>query len=1051
MCYGKLNYFDFERIDAKIALLSGPNATGKSAFMDVICIALYGEPTLSRREFTGNLLTAKIIHDDRPPTESAFVSLIFSVDDTLYEVYRTFTQQQENDLIQQKVVAIYHIADNEKHTVAEGVVMVNQWILQHIGSPEEIMMSSMLCQNDNANFFYQKPADQKLILEKALHMENIRAFENVLEEATKAHKYTLEKVVCYHKGLSDDDQTSAADVNEKASLEQELHRITPEINRLTIATNALLSKIGDKTNLVIRDDLPQQIDALRSNIHEEISDDQLMIRTGQLQERKAKLLESYIEGPYEHTLADYKDALLALEQQISEHQHRRPSKPDLTLEIISKTQKEYDKWASNKVRYDDNLENIVNELESMEVTKPEKHSAKQTLATVADIRDALSKYHKLIPAWIAHTEKEPPRGMSLEDCESTIAAYTAWQAQQPATWLKSKSAAEKERDRLQKLVDESKATVKELLNYRVERAEHKQATKVADLQQAISELQSINTNITLSRPADDPVALKAWLKRRREWEAFLKKVPDDTAANLQNSLNIATEIQDLQQTEFNPECYACCKQPKYIRLQHLQKLATDQQRTVAQLKEAAHVRKEYEDRVEAMEHEIREWDRSEKDALALKELKDKRTKLAASVWLTWDHQIKQSTAALDKATAGLAKAEKFIRERDALQPSYKRAVTDVEKARHYQEWSQQKSALRAQVDAIASELWSMYSATLKHNQHLLAKQKQHAQEAAEWERRMSMIRGQRDLVEAWSAWESKASDLEAQRHRTAWICQWLVYVEDEQSHSKISHLKKELDIYRRSILYMEWKALTQEKDALLRRQHDAIESLARINADLTRMLGKSVQLAAVKACLDDLTQRYERLCEFKKRFIGEKQDGFKAFIYKDRVAPLIETEVNAFVANIDQFRLRIKVKNNRFIYLLDDRGNLPTLDHASGYQKFIVGLGMRIALSRIGAVGQNLKHLFLDEGFVAMDADNLQKTHELLRDIMSTGGYRSMILMSHLETIKDATDVRINVVRDTGRSSQLRVGERRMPLKKSARSALEPPKKRGRPRKLPSS
>ena len=82
---------------------------------------------------------------------------------------------------------------------------------------------------------------------------------------------------------------------------------------------------------------------------------------------------------------------------------------------------------------------------------------------------------------------------------------------------------------------------------------------------------------------------------------------------------------------------------------------------------------------------------------------------------------------------------------------------------------------------------------------------------------------------------------------------------------------------------------------------------------------------------------------------------------------------------------------------------------ASGYQKFIIGLALRIAFAKIGAIGQNLKHLFIDEGFVACDMYNLDKIHNILQSIYKYGGYESIMLMSHLETIRSSADISINI------------------------------------------
>jgi DNA repair exonuclease SbcCD ATPase subunit len=97
--------------------------------------------------------------------------------------------------------------------------------------------------------------------------------------------------------------------------------------------------------------------------------------------------------------------------------------------------------------------------------------------------------------------------------------------------------------------------------------------------------------------------------------------------------------------------------------------------------------------------------------------------------------------------------------------------------------------------------------------------------------------------------------------------------------------------------------------------------------------------------------------------------------------------------------------------LIEDRGNLPTLDKASGYQNFIIGLAFRIILTRIGAIGQQLKHLFIDEGFTACDSVNIEKVPVLLKSILKYGGYDSILIMSHLDSVRDCTSIHINIER----------------------------------------
>jgi DNA repair exonuclease SbcCD ATPase subunit len=57
--------------------------------------------------------------------------------------------------------------------------------------------------------------------------------------------------------------------------------------------------------------------------------------------------------------------------------------------------------------------------------------------------------------------------------------------------------------------------------------------------------------------------------------------------------------------------------------------------------------------------------------------------------------------------------------------------------------------------------------------------------------------------------------------------------------------------------------------------------------------------------------------------------------------------------------------------------------------------------------------LFLDEGFVACDADHLVLAPSFLRNLL--GIYQSVVLFTHLEELKDAADLQINIHRDPAR------------------------------------
>jgi hypothetical protein len=207
--------------------------------------------------------------------------------------------------------------------------------------------------------------------------------------------------------------------------------------------------------------------------------------------------------------------------------------------------------------------------------------------------------------------------------------------------------------------------------------------------------------------------------------------------------------------------------------------------------------------------------------------------------------------------------------------------------------------------------------------------------------------------------------------------------------------------------------LSRDELAMRKKEHDDREKFQQIIDMYTQ---HAVDLRAKLAILELLDAK----------FVGTgsgdcEGEGYKEWVYRTHVVPVLETHVNMFLAMVDDISLSIKYTNKSFQYLVMDRGNTPTLGMASGYQRFIISLALRIAFAKIGATGQNLGHLFIDEGFVACDAVNLDKVNGLLKNIMMYGGYTSIMLMSHLDTIRSAADMVIDIER-TGRFSYIHHG-----------------------------
>jgi DNA repair exonuclease SbcCD ATPase subunit len=161
-------------------------------------------------------------------------------------------------------------------------------------------------------------------------------------------------------------------------------------------------------------------------------------------------------------------------------------------------------------------------------------------------------------------------------------------------------------------------------------------------------------------------------------------------------------------------------------------------------------------------------------------------------------------------------------------------------------------------------------------------------------------------------------------------------------------------------------------------------------------------------------------------------------------------------------------KARSFVWFLRDGTNRTVLQKASGFQRFIVGMAMRIAMSRLGICRAEYKQFFIDEGFTACDGENLEKAPAFLRSLLEGGsgltsgqasgtqasgapafvkGYSSVVLATHLEELKTCGDVQVGIVRDAlSGVARVAVGTVR-----TAPSVPADKAKRGRPKKAPAS
>jgi len=294
----------------------------------------------------------------------------------------------------------------------------------------------------------------------------------------------------------------------------------------------------------------------------------------------------------------------------------------------------------------------------------------------------------------------------------------------------------------------------------------------------------------------------------------------------------------------------------------------------------------------------------------------------------------------------------------------------------------------------------------------------------------SALHAEKNACDTYVKWETLVKRLEAEHDaaRLSLYRQELAVVEEtERAVYTLSQA-------RGAIAWYEFQSLKETLSSLQARVFGLMQIIEQYGRESSRNVAQSRAQAVLNQLWMKWTTNRDLLAKLDERLVGERgtrgAGTYKEWVYAKHVIPMIEKQVNKFLRDIDDIQVRIEYSAKSLQYFVSDRGNETSFAASSGYQQFIIGLAMRQALSIVGGAGNNLRHLFIDEGFGACDSTNIEKAHDILKLLIDMGKYKSILLVTHLETLKDVIPMKINIVRK-GPFSKLEYGEQ-YPIFKSA-------------------
>ena len=148
---------------------------------------------------------------------------------------------------------------------------------------------------------------------------------------------------------------------------------------------------------------------------------------------------------------------------------------------------------------------------------------------------------------------------------------------------------------------------------------------------------------------------------------------------------------------------------------------------------------------------------------------------------------------------------------------------------------------------------------------------------------------------------------------------------------------------------------------------------------------------------------------------------FKTWVIESKVIPSIAEKVNFLLRHFCIQHRNISLAYD-FVPQKNDSGQIAwfikeghdmtlPIEKASGFQRFVINLAMRIVLGKFGICGIKNKQLFIDEGFTSFDQDNLENVPHILSELLLPL-FKSIVIVTHLESIQNHIPSYIPITRD---------------------------------------
>ena len=986
---------EFDHFD--VACLSGGNGEGKSALLDAMTWAVWGEARKSsgRRKPDEELI--------RIGTRHMRVAFTFDLEDTRYRVVRSFSRSETGKTTSSDLeFQLKDAAGEEYRPLTGGTQRETQARIEDtIGLDYDTFINSaFLLQGRSDEFTQKRPSQRKEILTRILNLSKYEALEDKARDhwrdAKKRQQRASAEVERLEAVLDDvpDWEAEREEVREAIEAQREtLSDLRKKEKALTQERANLEATAREATSL--RESIAGLEDRLEDHAEE------VETLTGRIKDTEALLEERpAIEEAYEEhqALVEERETLEETREQHRTLEQALDEKRTAVQEQRNEVERRLERLEAERSGLEDSLEECADTLE-------------QRASVEAHLRRAQAARQRLPERKRVRRRRDRLEQRRAEARETIVGARQQLRGEIDTlqAQIEEETEALEQKDQLETRIDKlrSKRDTRTALKERMEEVEQKGKTLSQAVQEQAGQLEALRDErareadeLRRFREADGDVCPTCGTEltdaHREEAEATLRRHIDELDTAIESAeAQLAEEKErraELRQT------YRQLREEREALSDVTEDLATarEQMRTLEDLENTLTEHRETAERLTKQLEEGRYAESARRQWQACSQ------RLAA---LAVDNEafeaLQNRAAQFDRYADRLAEIESAAARRDELTRTLDDHREKIERLRTALDEDQVAEDLREEAEALREQ-----REELDFSPDRFQAVRERLQELS-------------DVPDRHTALSNAQQNREEWREQRAHVEDRIQEAEAEKEALEERLAECESDLEKKPDVVAEQEAVSERVEAEEDTLNDLQQRLGELNAKLD-------QADADRAALEDAREAREDAAAARQRYKHLRaafgKHGIPSLIIEETL-PDIEERANRILDRLTDGRMHVRLetlkekksggtKETLEIIITDEHGAPRPYETYSGGESFRVNFALRVALAQLLAErsGVRVRTLVIDEGFGTQDETGIERLVEAIQAIRED--FAKILVITHLERLKRAFPVRIEVEKD---------------------------------------